>query len=303
MGNRESELDPLPHSFAVARHATVSGLRHVHLLDCLPRHFIGYPLAQALPPQQGRDQSKTRDAFRKRIELGAVANVPVERFGIVRSSTQDLDVAARWPDQSRQQIHQRRLARAVRSNEARDAWTYSQVDFIDAQHLAVKLRNVCKDNPVRFGRHRTTSYARIFRFSRRRLTTQTEPTITQAVHAGIGSVRNPIGLRALAARAYPSASLMKKSEFQTVPITTMAFKRLPHPIRMISLAACPNPVGKKSRANNIPAAAGRHRSQADEASATSEMSVTHTIEPIRIANARWMLSINHCDPARADFNR
>src|SRR5262249_23079575 len=237
------------------------------------------------------------------VELSAIADVPIERFGIIRSGAQNLDIAARRTDKSRQQVHQRCLTRAVWSNEARDSWRNSQIDFVDAQHLAVKLRHIREDDSVGFRHHRTTSYARLFRLSRSRLTAQTDPTISHAVHAGIGGVRNPIGLRALAARAYPSASLMKKSEFQIVPIRTMAFKRVPHPVRMISLAACPNPVGKKSRANNIPAAAGLQRSHAEEASATSEISVTHTNEPIRIANARWMLSMNHCDPASADFRR
>ena len=83
----------------------------------------------------------------------------------------------------------------------------------------------------------------------------------------------------------------------------MAFKRLPHPVRMISLAACPKPAGMKNRANSIPAAAGRHRTHAEEARATSEMSVTQTKEPSAIANAKWMFSMNHSDPAKADFRR
>src|SRR4030095_16534637 len=101
MSNGKSKLDALPHPFAVARDAAVSGFGHMHLLDCLPCQFIGSLSVEAVQPKQGTDESKTRDTFRKRIELGAVADVAIESLGIIRPRAENLDVAARWPDQSR----------------------------------------------------------------------------------------------------------------------------------------------------------------------------------------------------------
>jgi hypothetical protein len=58
------------------------------------------------------------------------------------------DRAARRFEQARHQIHQRRLARSVRPDEARDAGIDLQVDAIDAEHLTIEFRDVLEDDHV-----------------------------------------------------------------------------------------------------------------------------------------------------------
>src|SRR6185503_13970323 len=55
-------------------------------------------------------------------------------------------------------VHQRRLAGAVRPDQARDARRDVQRDAVHAQHVAVELRDVFEEH-CRFG-HRTTSTGR-----------------------------------------------------------------------------------------------------------------------------------------------
>src|SRR5690349_11607140 len=45
-------------------------------------------------------------------------------------------------DQPRHQVHERRLARAVRPDEARDAGRDVQRDTVDAEHFSVELRDL-----------------------------------------------------------------------------------------------------------------------------------------------------------------
>src|SRR6185436_11420588 len=59
------------------------------------------------------------------------------------------------------QVHQRRLAGAVRPDQARDAGRDVQRDAIHAEHLTVELRDLLEDD--RRLAHRTTSTGRSLR--------------------------------------------------------------------------------------------------------------------------------------------
>ena len=85
-------------------------------------------------------------------------------------------------DQAGHQIHERRLARAVRADQARDARRNVQRDPVHAEHLAVELRDLvedhCRPRPGR-PRHDTTSTGR----SLRSITTTSSRIITASAHA------------------------------------------------------------------------------------------------------------------------
>src|SRR5207249_3175347 len=162
-----------------------------------------------------------------------------ETLRVVRPLAENFDVSFGGTDQSRHEIHKCRLARAVWSDQARDAWADFQIDAIDAEDFAVELGDIGEDDLARYvvhpwmaarfrarasrracirsthllmaapcracirSTHRTTSCARIFRFKRNRLNKQIPMRVNQALHAGTGSANDASGFRARAARAYP----------------------------------------------------------------------------------------------------
>jgi hypothetical protein len=107
------------------------------------------------------DEFAPRHAAREGIELRAVADFAEEFFRVVWACAEHADRPARRSQQPRHQVHQGRLARTVRADEARDAGRDGQVDAVDAEYLAVELRDALEDDHpfgVRFRcRHLITS--------------------------------------------------------------------------------------------------------------------------------------------------
>ena len=97
-------------------------------------------------PQIGIDELIAGKPFGKRIELRAVADETEQLFRLIGRDIQNPNIAARWADQAGHQIHERGFAGAIRSDQAGDPGRNREIDAIDAQHVAVKLRDVVEDD-------------------------------------------------------------------------------------------------------------------------------------------------------------
>ena len=110
-------------------------------------------------PQPVADERSPGGAARERVELRAVARPCGRRAPGRRAHAQDRDPTAARAHQARHQVHERRLAGAVRPDEAGDARRQRERDAVDAQHFAVELRDVVEDDRA-LRAHDTTSRAR-----------------------------------------------------------------------------------------------------------------------------------------------
>ncbi len=123
----------------------------------------------AVQPQVEVDEVPPLHAAREALVLRAVADDAEQLLGLVGGEAEHVDSPLGRPQQAGHQVHQRRLARAVGPDERGDAAADREVDPVDAEHLAVELRDVLEQDAVvaahRDAAHRTTSSARILRRS------------------------------------------------------------------------------------------------------------------------------------------
>ena len=71
--------------------------------------------------QKRLDEFASGQSARERIKLSAITNLAKQLFRLIGRNTENRDAAASGPQQSRHQIHQRRLPRSVWPNQTGDA--------------------------------------------------------------------------------------------------------------------------------------------------------------------------------------
>src|SRR5262249_31381831 len=152
------------HALAVSGDLAVCGLDQIDALDRPPRPLFGHFGREAVNRQKRFDELVAGHPSGERIELAAVTDLAKQFLWVRGRDAEDADAPARRLDQAGHQIHQRRLARTVRADQAGDARRDGQVDAVDAEDLAVKLRDVLESDRLII-HHDTTSYARTFRES------------------------------------------------------------------------------------------------------------------------------------------
>ena len=137
-----SQLDTLAHAFAVPLYRTPGSIRQVYLFQHHHGQSSSTRPAVAMYKQVIADKIVACDAGRKRIVLRAVTDLPIEllRYGW-RCST-DMQSAGSRTHQPSDQVHQRRLASAVRPYHTSDTRLNLQAHTIDAQDIAVELGNI-----------------------------------------------------------------------------------------------------------------------------------------------------------------
>ena len=90
--------------------------------------------------------------WQENITPFCVTELLKDRFWLVGRCAENTDAPLRRLKQSRHQIHQRRLARTIRSDETRNARGDLQINPIDAENLAIEFRHVFKHDHL-IGRH------------------------------------------------------------------------------------------------------------------------------------------------------
>src|SRR5689334_6054909 len=88
------------------------------------------------------------DALHEAVELGAVSDDTKEALRVVGGKPEHAQTSLGGPDEPRHQVHQRSLAGTVRSDQARDAGLDGEADAVDAEHVAIKLRDVFKKDEL-----------------------------------------------------------------------------------------------------------------------------------------------------------
>src|SRR5215475_9786049 len=142
----------------------MGGVNQVDSFDRAPGFLFSLFWRQAVDGQKRFDELIAGHSFRERIELAAITDLAKQLLWVRRRKAENAHAPARRLDQAGHQIHQRRLARTVRADQAGDARRDGQVDAVDAEDLAVKLRDVLEGDRLII-HHDTTSYARTFRES------------------------------------------------------------------------------------------------------------------------------------------
>src|SRR5689334_7852950 len=104
-----------------------------------PSHVLRVFLRISVNAQVGLDKLKSGQRPRKRIKLRTITDLSKENFWMVRTQTEHLDASSGRLDQPGHQVHQRGLARTVRSYKAGDPRLDYQTHPVHSQNLAVEL--------------------------------------------------------------------------------------------------------------------------------------------------------------------
>src|SRR5260370_34930538 len=85
-------------------------------------------------------------AGREGVKLGAISHLPEEFDGLLRGKAEDMNRALRRLDQPSQQIHQRGLARAVRSDKTCNPRLERETYFVHAENFSVKFGDALEND-------------------------------------------------------------------------------------------------------------------------------------------------------------
>src|SRR5262249_29453346 len=111
------------------------------------------------------------------VLLGAEADLEVEVRIVPDRLAEDLERSLARPQLTGDELHERRLAGAIRAEQARDARPHRHGDVVQPHHLAVPLRDVL--GRQHRGAHVTPSTPRTRRSSTE-IDTTTRPTTTMS---------------------------------------------------------------------------------------------------------------------------
>ena len=173
VGDGLRETSALAHPLAEGFDALQGDIGKSDAAQRFERQHSSVATGETVDFQEIRDEIERRHTLGKGVVLRAIADVAEKPFMVADRDAQDVDLAPARVQQTRDQVHQGRLTRAVRPNEARDTWRKVEFHPIHPEHIAVELRHVAQTNTGTT--HETTSNAVIRRRSATRLTT---PTIT-----------------------------------------------------------------------------------------------------------------------------
>ena len=112
--DRLRQLDPLPHSLAVAADPAMRRVDQADPLQRPRRKALRGGAVQAVQEQVGEHELPAGHPAREGVVLGAVTEAAEEILRPADRNAENADLAPRRPQQAREQIHQRALARPVR---------------------------------------------------------------------------------------------------------------------------------------------------------------------------------------------
>ena len=171
-----ASLIALPHALAVGADLLVGGLHQIDRGNRLAGRFVGFLVAQAVQPHERADPLEAGHALVEGVLLGAEPDLEIEVRVPPDRLAEDLDVPLARLELTGDQLHERRLAGAVGAEEPGDAGRHGDGDVVQADDLAVPLRDVLGGDDRR---HVTTSTPRTRRSSTEMETT-TRPMMTSA---------------------------------------------------------------------------------------------------------------------------
>src|SRR6267143_6829569 len=129
------QTDALPHAFAVSRDFSIRSVKQTNAFQSGGRQRESFFLFITVDQQKRADEFPSRQPTRKRIKLRAVTELFEKLLRAIGRNVENRDAAARWPEQSRHQVHERRLAGAVWSYEAGNARRNLQANAVYSEYL------------------------------------------------------------------------------------------------------------------------------------------------------------------------
>src|SRR6185503_5285838 len=316
--DRLRQAHALPHALRIPRHLPVRRLGQAQALERLPRFLFRFRAPVSEQQQPGRDERESGRPARRRVVLRGVPGDAHQRFGIARRDPAHEDLAVVGMDQAGHQVHQCGLARAVRADQARDARRDVQRHPVDAEYLAVELRDFVEDHtgglrpagpPYTLTRsplrrltpfawlarcrslarlrrcHDTTSTGR----SLRSITTTSSRTIAASAHAE-------------AAAPGPSIGATPSSARQTWLTAHAGSMMCPHLTRSTLSIISAMPLRMKKKARLTAAATTFHRTYAELAIATRLRTSSHIRNPATMPAPSVQFALNHEPPASPTCN-
>src|SRR5262245_7674062 len=302
---------PLPHALGIARDLAIRRLRQTQTLERLPRSLLCFRSAVAEKKEAGGDKREPGRPPRRGVVLGGVARLPHQCFGIARRDPAHQDAAVVGEDQAGHQIHQRRLARPVRSDEARDSWRDVQRDAVYAEHLAVKLRDVFENDrgatplglPCTLSREplrRLAPFAWLTRCARSNCpchrTTSTGRNLRSITSTSTRTNTDSDTIDAAAPG--PSGRSTPRSVRHTWFTAQAGSRMWPHVTRNTLSIIVDTPARMKKMARLTAPATILHFTYADAAIATRPRTSSHRRNPMTTAAPSVQFARNHHPPAR-----
>ena len=173
VGDCLRHLDALAQALAVGADLLAGRVGELDEIERAARHGRGFLVADSVEPNERRDPLEAGHPLVERILLGTEADAPIEARVLPDRLAEHRDSPLARLELAGDELHERRLAGAVRAEEAGDARRHSERDVVQADHLTVPLGDVIgTDNRdhVRHGslgldHHATTSTPRTRRSS------------------------------------------------------------------------------------------------------------------------------------------
>ena len=175
--DRLRELHALAHPFAVGADLLVRGVEEIDDSERAPRGLGRLGVAEAVEPDERADPLQPGHAVVERVLLGAESDLEKEMRVAPDRLAEDGDAAFARAKLTGDQLHERRLAGAVRAEQTGHAGRHADRHVVEADDLPVPLRDVVRRDDGRA--HVTTSTPRTRRSSTE-IDTTTSPTMTSS---------------------------------------------------------------------------------------------------------------------------
>src|SRR5438876_3975964 len=139
---RRGHLDPLAHPLGVGGDLAVRRVGHVQQGD-RPGRSAGR-VGKLVQLRRRQDELLAGEEGVYRVPFGYQANLPVYGRIAPAGLAPDGELAARWRQEARDHVHDRRLARAVRAEQAGHPGPDGHGDVVDRHHVAVPARHAAQ---------------------------------------------------------------------------------------------------------------------------------------------------------------
>ena len=140
--DRLRELHALAHALAVGADLLVRRVEQIDAGQRPPRRFHRVFLVVAVQADQRRHPFEAGHALVERILLGTEANLEIQRGIAPDRFAEHLHGALARFELTGDQLHERRLAGAVRTEQPGDARRHVHGDIVQSDHLPVPLRDL-----------------------------------------------------------------------------------------------------------------------------------------------------------------
>src|SRR6185437_13811115 len=148
MADRLRQPDALSNTLAVAGNLALGRFGQADALQRLPGKAVRLAIVDSMQLEHVEDERISGDPFRERVELRAITDPAKQLFRLVRREAKNPDPSLGRTDQSGHQVHQRSFPRTIRTDQTGDSRRQGKVHAIDAEHIAVELRDVLERDAI-----------------------------------------------------------------------------------------------------------------------------------------------------------